>query len=352
MASVKIASGALTFALVLLAVACGGNGRSTSSAGSPGVDSGLCPFPLDVTVHTRRQSNQVATTALKFTFVGPSTIELRNTSTGATAHLSSSSLFSLDTTTGNIDFSGHRIWFWASGNRVPFLATDGRGSLEAPDYTLSAPQARARVIDPCALVAASPPSTQPSTTESPWGLPAYALSQIGRAGLTPLVGQLVRHDHVHLDVIVDGKPVTVPAGVGLAEPVDRGSCRPRVGDCATGHFFTAAVANSPLHTHSASGLIHVEPDRRATYTLGEFFDEWGVRLSATCLGGYCAGAGKQLRVFVDGRRVAGDPRRIVLTNRQEIAVVFGGQGDFASVPSTFKGGWPGLGCGGPGETRC
>ena len=124
------------------------------------------------------------------------------------------------------------------------------------------------------------------------------------------------------------------------------------GDCATGHFFTAEVANSPLHTHSASGLIHIEPDRRGRFTLGEFFDEWGVRLDSTCIGGYCNGGGKELRVFVDGRRVSGDPRRIALTNRQEIAVVFGGPGEFGSVPATFTGGWPGLGCGGVGELKC
>jgi hypothetical protein len=349
---VKIAAGALTLTLVLLAAACGGNGRSVSSGASPGVDTGLCPFPLKVTVHTRRQSNQVPTTALKFVFAGPSTIELRNTSTGRTASLSSPSLFSLDTTTGSIGFGGHRIWFWSSGNRVPFLSTDGRGSLEAPGYALSAAGARTHVIDPCALVAASPPSTKPVATPAPWALPAYALSQIGYAGLTPLVGTLVRHDHVHLDVIVNGKKVIVPAGVGLAEPVDHGACRPPVGDCATGHFFTAQVANSPLHTHSASGLIHIEPDRRGTYLLGQFFDEWGVHFDSSCIGGYCAGGGKELRVFVDGRRVSGDPRKIVLTNRQEIAVVFGGPGDFGSVPAKFTGGWPGLGCGGPAELRC
>jgi hypothetical protein len=208
------------------------------------------------------------------------------------------------------------------------------------------------VIDPCALVAASPPSTKPVSTPAPWELPAYALSQIGYAGLIPLVGTLVRHDHVHLDVIVDGEKITVPAGVGLAEPVDRGSCQPPVGDCATGHFFTAEVANSPLHTHSASGLIHIEPDRPGKYTLGEFFDEWGVRLDSSCVGGYCTGNGRELRVFVDGRLVSGNPRSIELTNRQEIAVVFGAAGDFGSVPSTYKGGWPGLGCGGPAELKC
>jgi hypothetical protein len=333
--------------LVLLVAGCGGYERTAS----PGADTGLCPFPLEVTVHTKSQSDQVATTALKFRFAGPSTIELRNASTGRTATLSSPSLFSLDTTTGSIRFSGHRVWFWASGKRIPFLSTDGPGSLRAPKYVLPAAHTRARVIDPCALVDASPPSTKPVTTPAPWALPAYALSQIAYAGLIPLVGNLVRHDHAHLDVVVDGNTVTVPGGVGLAEPVDRGPCQPPVGDCATGHFFTAEVANSPLHTHSASGLIHIEPDRQGVYTLGQFFDEWGVRFDSNCIGGYCSRGVKELRVYVDGRRVSGDPRSVVLTNRQEIAVMFGGPGDFDSVP-TYEGVWPGLGCGGPGERAC
>ncbi len=294
----------------------------------------------------------VPTAALKFSFTGPSTITLRNTTTGRTARLDSSGAVSFDTTTGSVVFRGHVIWFWAGGKHVPFLSTDGAGRLEAPDFVLSPGSSRAHVIDPCALVAPSPPSTKLVTTPAPWGLPAYELSQIAYAGLTPVIGRLVRHDHVHLDVLANGAKITVPAGVGMAAPVDRGSCQPPVGDCATGHFFTADVANSPLHTHSASGLIHIEPDRRGTYTLGQFFAEWGVRLNASCVGGYCAGNGKELRVFVDGHRMPGDPRRIVLTNRQEIAIVFGGPGDFRSVPSKYSGGWPGLGCGGVGEFKC
>ena len=175
------------------------------------------------------------------------------------------------------------------------------------------------------------------------------------AHLIPVLGGLVRHDHVHLDVIVDGRKVTVPAGIGLAEPVDDGPCKPptpAVSECSAGDYFTAFVANSPLHTHSASGIIHIEADRPGRYTLGQFFDEWGVRLTQTCLGGYCAGRGKELAVFVDGRRANGALRAVVLGNRQEIAVVFGDRRDFRSVPSTYRGIWPGLGCGGPGEIRC
>ena len=162
---------------------------------------------------------------------------------------------------------------------------------------------------------------------------------------------MIRHDHVHLDVIVDGRSITVPAGVGLAGPVDQGPCPPikeKNGDCATGQGFFGRVANSPLHTHAASGIVHIEADRRVRFTLGQFFDEWGVRLDSRCVGAYCSGGGKALRVLVDGRRRSGDPRTIVLDDRQEIAVVFGS----GAAPSGYTGGWPGPGCGGSGEKPC
>ena len=142
------------------------------------------------------------------------------------------------------------------------------------------------------------------------------------------------------------------------QPVDRGPgpCPPppenrAIGDCAPGHFFAPKVAISPLHPHTTSGIIHIESDRPGTFTLGQFFDEWGVHFNARCVGGYCTGNDKELRVFVGGKRVSGDPRRVVLRNRQEIAVVFGGRSDFRSVPSTYTKRWP-AGCGGPAEPPC
>lgn len=205
---------------------------------------------------------------------------------------------------------------------------------------------------------AASPLTTPLTTPAPWGLPTSALRQIAFAGLTPVTGTLIRHDHVHLDVIVNGERITVPAGVGMAEPVDRGPgpCPPppesrSIGDCAPGHFFTARIATSPLHTHTSSGIIHIESDRRRAFTLGEFFDEWGVRFNSSCVGGYCDGNGKELRVFVDGKPISGDPRRVVLLDRQEIAIVFGGEGAFRSVPTTYSKRWP-VGCGGHAEPAC
>jgi hypothetical protein len=110
------------------------------------------------------------------------------------------------------------------------------------------------------------------------------------------------HIHEHLDVFVDGRRVTVPAGVGI-DP--------------------AGTFISPLHTHDTSGVIHVESPTVRPFTLGEFFGVWGVPLSARRLGGYVAGHGRALRAYVNGRRVEGDPGRIVLEPHQELVLAFG-----------------------------
>ena len=93
---------------------------------------------------------------------------------------------------------------------------------------------------------------------------------------------------------------------------------------------------SPLHTHTASGIIHIEADRPGRFTLGQFLDEWGAHL------------GPGLRVYVDGR-LSGTPASVVLRNGQEIAVVVGAPD--GAVPSRYTGGMP-SGCGGPGERTC
>jgi hypothetical protein len=340
--------------LLAVLAAAAGAGASSSAVVFQGVDKGLCGFPLRVTVTSRGPLDPAAPTVGRLKLIGPSTVTLRNESTGRAATLDSPGSYSVDTTTGSVTFRGRQVWAWDVGRRVPFATTDGTGTFAAPDFVLRPGSSRARVIDPCGLVAA-PASTRPRTTPAPWGLPASALGQIGYAGLIPVLGRIIRHDHVHLDVVVDGRKVTVPGGIGLAEPLDGGACPAdpgASGDCREGQSIFAAVANSPLHTHASSGLIHVEADRPGRYTLGQFFAEWGVRFDARCLGGHCTGGGRELRVYVDGRRVTGDPRTIPLRNRREIAVVFGGPDDFRAVPSRYGGGWPGAGCGGPGERSC
>jgi hypothetical protein len=153
---------------------------------------------------------------------------------------------------------------------------------------------------------------------APWGANTADLAErlraIGAPPLSPMEGTAV-HIHQHLDLYVDGRKVTVPAGIGI-DP---------------------AVGYAPLHTHDASGVIHVESPTERSYTLGEFFAVWGVRFTPSCLGGYCAAGGRQLRVYVDGRAYQGDPTNLTLAPHQELVVAFGTAAQLPSpVPSTYR----------------
>jgi hypothetical protein len=156
------------------------------------------------------------------------------------------------------------------------------------------------------------------TGPAPWSANTAGLAErlraIGVPPLSPLEGTAV-HIHQHLDLYVDGRKVTVPAGIGI-DP---------------------AVGFAPLHTHDPSGVLHVESPTVRTYTLGQFFAVWGVRFTPSCLGGYCAGGGRQLRVFVDGRPVRGDPTALTLEPHQEIVIAFGTAAQLPSpVPSSYQ----------------
>lgn len=156
------------------------------------------------------------------------------------------------------------------------------------------------------------------TGPAPWSANTAGLAErlraIGVPPLSPLEGTAV-HIHQHLDLYVDGRKVTVPAGIGI-DP---------------------AVGFAPLHTHDPSGVLHVESPTVRTYTLGQFFAVWGVRFSPSCLGGYCAGGGRQLRVFVDGKPVRGDPTAITLEPHQEIVIAVGTAAQLPSpVPPTYR----------------
>jgi hypothetical protein len=124
------------------------------------------------------------------------------------------------------------------------------------------------------------------------------------------------HIHQHLDLVINGTSVAVPADIGVAE---------------------AAGFMSPLHTHDASGVIHIESNVVRDFTLGQFFDVWGVRFTRDCIGGYCANATSTLKVYVNGSLVPGDPRALVLSARQEIVVIYGtDQETPKSIPSSYS----------------
>ena len=107
---------------------------------------------------------------------------------------------------------------------------------------------------------------------------------------------------------VRGKVYAVPAGIGI-------------------DYHERFI--SPLHTHDYTGIMHVESPTVRKFTLGQWFDVWGLRFSKSSLGGYTAKGKERVWVFVNGKRWLGDPRQVVLKEHQEIVVAFG---TLASIP--------------------
>jgi hypothetical protein len=103
-----------------------------------------------------------------------------------------------------------------------------------------------------------------------------AISALGLPGLS----DTVEHYHVHIRLIVnDGQKthtVPVPEAIGLDQ---------------------STQTYSAIHTHDATGVIHVEADQKGYRSnLQNVFDIWGVRFDAQCIGGYCGG----VKMWVNG----------------------------------------------------
>ncbi|HZD82725.1 MAG TPA: hypothetical protein VE076_07610 [Nitrososphaeraceae archaeon] len=78
-------------------------------------------------------------------------------------------------------------------------------------------------------------------------------------------GKLLLHRHAFLNVTVDNKHITVPANIGIDPLLYKDHSLDAYGP----------LGKSPLHTHTATGTIHVESKVVANYTLGEFLSVWG-----------------------------------------------------------------------------
>jgi hypothetical protein len=180
----------------------------------------------------------------------------------------------------------------------------------------------------------------PSTGAPPWPAPGDPLRRTRQAGLRPeRREQLAYHVHSHLDVFVNGEPITVPAGIGIntADPGVKSGLDKDGRRAYGGIERCAQPCISPLHTHDESGILHTESPTETPNSLGQFFLEWGVRLDRSCVGGFCRPRAP-IAFFVNGERYTKDPRAIGLADHREIAIVIGSpparipvRGDFSEA---------------------
>lgn len=88
---------------------------------------------------------------------------------------------------------------------------------------------------------------------------------------------LAEHIHPHLEVVINGQPVTIPANIGIS-----------------------ATCQRPVHTHDASGTIHVESPVVYPFTLHDFFLVWGEPFDNTQILQYKVDSSHFLRMTVNG----------------------------------------------------
>ena len=109
--------------------------------------------------------------------------------------------------------------------------------------------------------------------------------------------KLGMHIHQHLHVIIDGVEQEIPAGIGLSFEAMR-----------------------PVHSHDATGKIHVEAHCDRDFTLGDFFDIWGEQFTSSCVLDSCIESGT-LTMTVNGVPNA-EFRNHILTDDDDIVITY------------------------------
>ena len=125
------------------------------------------------------------------------------------------------------------------------------------------------------------------------------------------------HVHTHLTIFVDGKARVIPYGIGVPGF--------QAVQTATGPFVETGSCFYWLHVHANDGIVHVEsPSTTQAFTLGDFFDEWGIPLSSTQVG---SATGKVTVFFTSPGKQAGlytgNPRNLPLGDHYQIQLVVG-----------------------------
>lgn len=106
------------------------------------------------------------------------------------------------------------------------------------------------------------------------------------------------HVHMYIGIVYKGRQVAVPDAIGLKGP----------GPEQNG-YISAAKCFYFIHTHDASGMIHIEspsnlPPSANVYTVKDVLDVWGMKYSSNSFGPFKG----QLHVFVGNPSSLGETK--------------------------------------------
>jgi hypothetical protein len=123
----------------------------------------------------------------------------------------------------------------------------------------------------------------------------------------------VQHIHSHLTLIANGAQRAIPLAIGINNPF------------IIQDFVVAAGCYYWLHTHDATGIIHVEAPITTTFTLGQLFAIWGQPLSRTNVAGFSG----TVTAFTDSTQYDGDLSALEFQAHRQITLIVG------TVPDTI-----------------
>jgi hypothetical protein len=109
--------------------------------------------------------------------------------------------------------------------------------------------------------------------------------------------------------------VLIPAGIGVPPVPRKDEAQSGGEDCVY-----------PIRTIDPTGVLLIDPRVSARVSVGDFFDLWGQTLSRHQLAGFRAKR-EGITVFVNGRRVLGDPRAVALRPHAQIVLELGAHVD-------------------------
>ena len=124
------------------------------------------------------------------------------------------------------------------------------------------------------------------------------------------------HIHAHVSIYIDGKPVTIPAQVGI------------VSDSSCLYW---------LHTHTSDGVIHIEAPNGFSITLKNFLDIWGKRFPQLNYPSQLSDP-SGWQVYVNGKPYTGNFQTIPLQSHTLITLAYNSPG--VKPDTTFD--WNGL----------
>ena len=209
-----------------------------------------------------------------------------------------------------------RLWLGVTGAAVVViaavvgitLAVTGGGSSGLPLASLST----LGTLQPAPPAGPLGPEAVPVPAAAPLASTATAATGQTVDGIGCQAGeQTLFHIHAHLTIFVNGSARQVPAAVGIPGA--------QVQQSLAGPFIASGSCFYWLHTHAADGIIHIESPVHRTYTLGNFFDEWGLPLGPDQVG---PATGHVVAIY-NGQVYQGNPRDIPLNAHAQIQLEVG-----------------------------